>query len=247
MKLHMIVHEAFEGPGAIETWAKNNNYSISYTHLYQGDVLPEFCEFDCLIIGGGPQNPSTTLKECKHFDAKKEQALIFKAINQNKYVLGICLGAQLIGEALGAAFEKSPFKEIGVFDIKLTDDAKKDPIFSNFPQQFPVGHWHSDMPGLTDNAKILAKSEGCPRQIVRYSEKVYGFQCHFEFEKDNIEALIDNCADELIESGVFIQTEAQLRSNDYQNINLLLFTFLDYMAETLSKETKIDQHQAINV
>ncbi len=51
-------------------------------------------------------------------------------------------------------------------------------MFSHFGKTLEVGHWHNDMPGLTPEAKIIAYSEGCPRQIVAYSDRVFGFQCH---------------------------------------------------------------------
>lgn len=226
------MHESFEAPGAIERWANNNNCPVTYTKLYQGDRLPQNVEnFDYLIVMGGPQSPDTTLEECPHFDAVKEIEFIEKAIKANKYLLGICLGAQLIGEALHATFDHSPNREIGVFNLNLTKEAETDPVFSKFPNVFPVGHWHGDMPGLTPETKVLATSEGCPRQVVRYSPKIYGFQCHFEFTKESIEGMIENCSDELIKYKdlPYIQNAEILREHDYAPINEKLFTFLDYM------------------
>jgi GMP synthase (glutamine-hydrolysing) len=226
------MHESFEAPGAIEIWANRNNFPVSYTRLFNGDKLPETSDgFDYLIVMGGPQSPATTTVECPHFDTQAEVALIRKAIQQNKYVLGICLGAQLIGEAFGAKFDHSPNREIGVYDLTLTAQASNDPVFSKFPSTFPVGHWHGDMPGLTKDAQILATSEGCPRQIVKYSPKIYGFQCHFEFTKESIEGMIQNCSDELekYKELPYIENAEKLRSHDFSEINGKLFIFLDYI------------------
>jgi GMP synthase (glutamine-hydrolysing) len=87
------------------------------------------------------------------------------------------------------------------------------------------------MPGLTSTSEILAYSEGCPRQIVKYSPKVYGFQCHFEFNPEAIEGMIENSTDELekYKSLPYIQDIATLRSNDYNAMNQYLFKFLDYI------------------
>ncbi|MBT6143416.1 GMP synthase [bacterium] len=234
MNLHVIMHESFEVPGAIETWAQKNNHQISYTRLYNGDQLPDQTNnFDYLVVLGGPQSPATTLEECPHFDAGKEIALIKKSIDDNKLVLGVCLGAQLIGEALGAKFEHSPDREIGVFNITMTDAATNDPIFSSFPPEFLVGHWHGDMPGLTKDSEVLAFSKGCPRQIVKYTPRVYGFQCHFEFTLKSIEGMITNCAQELedYKELPFVQNEDDLRGHDYDFFNKLLFEFLDKSIE----------------
>ena len=232
MNVHFILHESFEAPAAIEAWAKRKMHMIAYTRTYQGEKLPENAEkIDLLIVMGGPQSPATSQTECPHFDAAGEIGLIQKTIQSGKPVLGVCLGAQLIGEALGARFEHSPNREIGVLELELTEDAKQDPIFSKFPGTFKVGHWHGDMPGLTAESKVLAKSQGCPRQIVKYGPKVYGFQCHFEFTPESIEGMIQNAQEELESSQElpFVRTKEELRKADYGKMNQLLFDFLDYI------------------
>src|SRR3989344_3294153 len=231
MKIHIVMHEAFEAPAAIEAWAQKRGWDITYTKLYTGDTFPEECNFDFLVVMGGPQSPSTTVEECPHFNAQKEIAFIKKAVGQEKILFGACLGAQLIGEALGARFEHSPNREIGVFPITLTEYGKRDPIVGTFPESLDVGHWHGDMPGLTPESKILATSKGCPRQIVRYAPKIYGFQCHFEFTPEAIEGMIQNNSHELenYKSLLYIETAEQLRAHNYSEMNDKLFKFLDLL------------------
>lgn len=126
MRVHFIVHESFEAPGAYETWAINQGHDVTYSRVYAGDRLPADVEgIDFLIVMGGPQDPDTTLEACPHFNAKAEQALIASAVKTGKAVIGICLGSQLIGEALGAPFSHSPEKEIGKFPITLTKTAER--------------------------------------------------------------------------------------------------------------------------
>ncbi|MEP8957224.1 type 1 glutamine amidotransferase [Enterobacter mori] len=230
MHIHFIIHEHFEAPGAYEIWGKSRGCSLSYTRVYQDEPLPEELEStDMLIIMGGPQSPATTLKECPWFDAQAEMRLIGRAIEAGKTVIGVCLGSQLIGEALGAAFCHSPEKEIGKFPVRLTDAGKTNPLFENFGGGLDVGHWHNDMPGLTPQAKVLAYSEGCPRQIVQYSERVYGFQCHMELTSEVVELLIEHSQNDLRRAGEFrfVETAEKLRSHDYREMNQVLFSFLD--------------------
>ena len=230
MHIHFIIHEHFEAPGAYEIWGKSRGCSLSYTRVYQGDPLPEeLGHTDLLIIMGGPQSPATTREECPWFDAQAEKALISRAIEAGKTVIGVCLGSQLIGEALGAAFCHSPEKEIGKFPVRLTDAGKANPLFEGFGSVLNVGHWHNDMPGLTPQAKVLAYSEGCPRQIVQYSERVYGFQCHMELTPEVVELLIEHSQSDLRRAGEFrfVETAEKLRSHDYREMNQVLFSFLD--------------------
>jgi GMP synthase (glutamine-hydrolysing) len=116
--------------------------------------------------------------------------LIQSAIKKDVYVFGFCLGAQLVGAAYGATTERSPNKEIGVYPVTFTEDGCKDPLLEGLPQPLPVIHWHNDMPGLTAESTLLAYSDGCPRQMVRYAPTVYGFQCHLEIAIEGIRKLI---------------------------------------------------------
>lgn len=105
-------------------------------------------------------------------------------------------------------------------------------LINKFPEKFMVGHWHGDMPGLTPESKILATSKGCPRQIVRYAPKIYGFQCHFEFTPEAIEGMMKNNAHELenYKGLPYIETPEQLRNHDFSEMNKFLFSFLDRMS-----------------
>ena len=231
MKIHFLQHESFEAPGAYEIWAKNHNHQISFTKSWENQKPPTEVDHDMLIILGGPQDPATTPDECPHFDAQAEINFIKQSIQANKKVVGICLGAQLIGEALGAKFDHSPEREIGLFPLQLTNQAKQDPFFSTLPTNIPSGHWHGDMPGLTQDAQILAFSEGCPRQVVKYTDRVYGFQNHFEFTPEVIELMITHCGHELekYKNHTFVQNAQTLKANDYSQANQILFDFLDYL------------------
>jgi glutamine amidotransferase class-I len=230
MKIHFILHETFEVPGAYLAWAALSGHDVAMTKIYQDEKLPENVDsFDFLIVMGGPQSPIGDNSEFPYFDPKAEIDLIKKTIKADKYIVGACLGAQLLGEAYGGTTEKSPSCEIGNFPIELTEDGLEDKNIKHFGKQAITGHWHSDMPGLPDTAKVLAKSKGCPRQIIKYSEKHYGFQCHPEFTKKVAELLIDSDKDLEKKSQTlpFVQSPQTIRNNDYNEMNNLLYEFLD--------------------
>ncbi|MCD6355063.1 MAG: hypothetical protein J7L95_05895 [Prolixibacteraceae bacterium] len=122
MKIHIIMHESFEAPAAIEIWARKNNQELSFSRLYSGDKLPaDSSGFDYLIVMGGPQSLDAPQEQYPYFDAQAEIAFVQSVIDNDKYVLGVYLGAQIIGEALGAKTEKSPNREIGIFELELTE------------------------------------------------------------------------------------------------------------------------------
>lgn len=230
MRLHFIMHEYFETAGACLRWAQERGYTTSWSRLYAGDPLPANADdFTMLIVLGTSQSPRTTVAECAWFDSHAEQKLIAQAIDAGRIVIGICLGAQLIGEALGAPVLSSPEKEIGHYPITLTDAGLQDRYLAHFGQSLITGHWHNDMPGLTPSASVLATSAGCPQQIVKYSDRVYGFQCHLEFDPETINLLISHAQAELnaAKGQRFVRTEQEMLDWDYREMNQKLWTFLD--------------------
>src|SRR6202034_1432714 len=100
MKVHLVVHEAYEAPAAIAAWAADRGHLASYSRVYAGDRVPPVADgLDFLVVMGGPQSPGTTLHECPYFDSAAEQALIRDAVAAGRAVVGVCLGAQLLGAA----------------------------------------------------------------------------------------------------------------------------------------------------
>ena len=125
---------------------------------------------------------------------------------------------------------------------RLTEEGKADPFFSGFPAVFDAGEWHNDMPGLTGESVILAESDGCPRQIVRYGKYVYGFQTHMEFTHEIIAAGLQDVGGDIWETGRFIQKADQLLEYDYTAMNRLLSTFLDAMMAEFKREGQKHEH-----
>lgn len=231
MKIHFVQQDPWVEPGEYITWAERNNYEVSFTRCWRHEAVPSDADADFLIVLGGYQCPATTKEECDYFDADAEKQIIRKYVSAGKVVIGVCLGAQLVGEAMGAAYEHSPEKEIGPVKARLTTAGKNDPFLKGFPPVFDAGEWHNDMPGLREGAEILAESDGCPRQIVRYGKYVYAFQTHMEFTHEIIEAGIRDVGGELGAEGRFVRSVDELLAYDYTEMNRLLSTFLDAIAE----------------
>lgn len=223
MKILCVMHADFEGPGVIEKWALKNGYSFKVEKPYKGEELSDPTQFDFLIVMGGPQSP-LNITDAPYL--KAEISLIGDSLKQDKKILGFCLGAQLIGEALGAKTSRSPEKEVGVFPIKLNEAASSDRLLKGLPEMIPAIHWHNDMPGETENSVVLASSVGCPRQIIKYSDSAYGFQCHLEIDLDGIKGLIAAVPEDLAPS-LYTQNVQELVANDYDSINQTMYTILD--------------------
>ena len=236
MNIHFILHETFEVPGAYLKWAQERGHNVTSTKVYEEEKLPETVDgIDFLIVMGGPQSPDENRQAFPYYDPKAEIKLIQKAIDADIYIVGVCLGAQLLSVAYGGKYEHSPEREIGVFPINLTEAGLADDHIKDFGSTLDTGHWHGDMPGLSDNAVVMATSKGCPRQIVRFSPKHYAFQAHLEFDPEAIDLLIADDGEEHLRQQnqelPFVQTPEQLRANDYSQMNKKLFAFLDSLTQ----------------
>lgn len=209
LNIHYLQHVPFENPGCILDWVNDNNHHLTSTKFYESDRLPHLSEIDWLIVMGGPMG---VYDEDIYPWLSKEKAFIKEAIDSGKTVIGICLGSQLIAEVLGAKVYANQFKEIGWFDISLTQEGKENHLFPGFESSFKVFHWHGDTFDLPANSVHLAFSEACKNQAFLYNNKVLGLQFHFEVTADSLSNMLENGNDELVEAA-YVQSEQDIKKH----------------------------------
>ena len=232
MRIHYLQHVPFEDLANIEVWAREKGHAISGTALYDNEKLPQMEDFDWLVILGGPMN---IYEEGKYPWLASEKEFIAQAIAAKKTVLGICLGAQLIADVLGAKVKRNNFTEIGWFPVTLTGDVKSSPLFGTLPEKFTAFHWHGDTFEIPSGAVRIAESEVCKNQAFVYNDRVIGFQFHIEYSLESINRMLDNCGDELVEDE-FIQNEDEILSmkNNLTEIKNLLTSLLNNMEKIIN-------------
>ena len=230
MKVHFIQQNAWVLPGEYLAWAERHGYETSTTRCWLYEPVPETVDADLLVVLGGWQSPAVTKAECGYYDAEAERELIRRYAGAGRMVVGSCLGAQLIGDALGGGFGHSPEREIGPIEVRLTEAGRADPFLAAFPDRFLTAEWHNDMPGLTEDCAVLAESDGCPYQIVRYGKYVYAFQTHMEFTRDIVAAGLEVDGESLKKGGHFVKSAEEYLAFDFAAMNALLSGFLDAMA-----------------
>ena len=209
MNIHWIQHVPFEGLGSIEKWALNHGHHLSATRFHQQDPLPEMEKPDWIIVMGGPMN---IYEENKYPWLSSEKNFIKRAIENKKVVIGICLGAQLIADALGSGVYAGRYKEIGWFPVHKTDEAEKFPLFKHFPQEMDVFHWHGDTFDLPHGCVLIAESAACKNQAFSYEDRVIGLQFHIEMTQAGAEKILSNCRHEIVEAP-YIQDGEEIPSN----------------------------------
>lgn len=209
MRIHYLQHAEFEIPSNVKRWADERKHPINGTLLFKNEKLPDINEFDLLVIMGGPMN---IYEEDKYSFLNEEKKFIEKAIKNDKKVLGICLGSQLLADVLGAKVIKNRFKEIGWFPVNMTEDSRKYKLFDSFPDKFTAFHWHGDTFAIPDGAVCIAQSKACANQGFIYENKVIGLQFHIEPDEECIKTFLKYGKDELQKDN-FVQTETEILSN----------------------------------
>lgn len=226
-RVQVLQHVAFEDPGAITPWLEQRGHHIRTSHLYRGDLLPAVSDLDWLIIMGGPMGV--------HDEAElpwlgAEKAFIRACIDNGKTVLGICLGAQLIANVMGADVRRNAETEIGWFPVSAVGSHPLAKLFSDSPTVF---HWHGDTFAIPANAEHLCRSTACENQAFLLGEKVLGLQFHLE---TTAQGLADLCADcnQNPGTGQWIQTPAEMASDPgrFHSTQAIMAAILAYLENT---------------
>ncbi|WP_242513198.1 type 1 glutamine amidotransferase [Halochromatium salexigens] len=230
MKIHCLMHVPFEGPAQMADWAESRGHPIAFSHLFAGDALPALDAFDRLVVMGGPMGVGN---EDRYPWLSAEKTLIRSAIEAGRSLVGVCLGAQLIAEALGARVSRNPQQEIGWFPIRLTEAARTHPFCQDLPAELQVLHWHGDTFALPPGALHLAASEACTQQGFLVDERILGLQFHLEMTPTSLRTLCSYCADELV-AAPYVQSAEQMLAVSpvrYEETARVLEVLLDRLAE----------------
>lgn len=232
MKVHVLQHVPFEDIGCMAGWLEKHAADISYTRFYENPALPDPRGFDLIIAMGGPMSVNDEAELPWLVD---EKAFVRQAVAAGVAMVGVCLGAQLIVNALGARVYQNAQKEIGWWPIGVTQDAlQADGRVFRFPTVSRVFHWHGETFDLPPGATRLASSVACQNQAFQIGRNVIGLQFHLETTPESAEAMLRHGADELVKAP-YIQ-DADTIDNEpldtYANCNALMARVLDYLTQS---------------
>ncbi len=171
MKVIAIQHVSHEPMGYIEDILREKGIEYEYIHVYEGEK-PEIRDATHIVIMGGPMG---VYEEDRYPFLAEEKEMIRQAFKRNIPILGICLGAQLIANALGKRVY--PYKkELGWFKVRKFED---DSVTKDLPEILTVFQWHGDTFDLPDGAKLLYAGDLVRNQAFRIGNAI-GLQFHLE-------------------------------------------------------------------
>jgi GMP synthase (glutamine-hydrolysing) len=229
-RLMVFQHVAAEPLGTLHARIRERGHRVRF-HNFQRhpDAEPNVDRYAGLVVLGGPMN----VEEQHRFPhLKRELVAIEAALRQDKPVLGICLGAQLLAHVLGAPVSRHVQHEIGWYDLETTEAGRDDAVLGPLGETAPVFQWHACTFGLPPGAEQLARTGTCEQQAFRYGGNAYGFQFHLEVDAPMIERWLRLPAyrEELAASGIG-RDEQSIRAAT----NTLLARMTPLAAETFDR------------
>jgi|SRR5581483_3016642 len=169
----IVLHQEHSNPGHVGQWFRRNGHALDIRKPRYGDALPDTLEHHCgVVIFGGPMSAND-----KDEFIRRETEWIGVALEEEKPFLGICLGAQMLANHLGAkvGFHPDELAEIGYYPLITTADGIR---LGPFPDH--VYQWHREGFELPRGTRLLATSTGAyPNQAFGYGSAI-GVQFHPE-------------------------------------------------------------------
>lgn len=177
MRVLILQHIRCETPGTYIEVLRDRGADVTTAELDEGDSLPDWRDFDAVVCMGGPMNVDDDL-DLPWLTGEKR--LIAEAVRAGVPFWGVCLGAQLLARALGAAVRRGPVAEVGVGEIIVTDEGAADPVIGSLPRRFRTLQWHGDTFDVPADGVLLASSGLYRNQAFRFGTLAYGLQFHLE-------------------------------------------------------------------
>ena len=199
MRILVLQHARVEHPGAFRKMLRDDGHSWESIELDEGEPVPEAMDgFDALWVLGGPMD---VWEEHHHGWLRGEKEFIRRTVAElDMPFLGLCLGHQLLAEALGGSCGKARRSEVGVMKVSLTEQGADSIFFEGCPREFDCLQWHgAEVVSLPKGAVCLAESPDCAIQAMALGRKAFSVQFHLEVEPDTVEnwAVIPEYAESL--------------------------------------------------
>ena len=181
MRVLVVQNYDNTGLGQVGAALAEAHAEIDLRRPYLGESLPaDASAHDAMVVLGGAQNALAD-DDYPYFPQLLDLTRDFAA--RDRAVLGICLGSQLIARAFGGENRVGGAEEFGWQEVALTPEGETDAVLAGLPGNFPVFQWHDDHFSLPSSAARLAGNGVAENQAYRIGRAVYGFQFHFEADR----------------------------------------------------------------
>ena len=173
-------HMNYDHPGRFLDFFADDGIVPEMVRLWEGQAIPNLAPYDFLFVLGGAQD---TWQISEHPWMLAEKAAIREWVwDRAKPYFGVCLGHQLLCDALGGEVALGADAEVGVYDVSLTQDGKEHDLFKGVEPSSKVMQWHwAEVKRAPQGAKVLASSDRAAIQAIAIDSHAVGTQFHCEF------------------------------------------------------------------
>jgi GMP synthase (glutamine-hydrolysing) len=198
-KVLVIQHTPMEALGKIADALETGGHAWQYVRVFDQRPVPsEMGAAAGLVVLGGPMG---VYDDAKYPFLRDEMRLLENALKNQRPILGVCLGAQLLAAVLGARVSRAQSQEIGWHEVTLSSAANDDRLWQGIAAPFIPFHWHQDFFELPQNAISLGKSALTACQGFRYGTSAYALQFHVEVTPEVIASMLKAGAGSLERAG----------------------------------------------
>jgi GMP synthase-like glutamine amidotransferase len=185
MRFLVFQHIAIEHPGIFRDLMTEKGIAWDAVELDEGQPIPALDGYDALMVMGGPMD---VFDEADLPWLVPEKAAIREAVRERDMAyFGLCLGHQLLADALGGRCERMATPEVGILDIEVTAAGRADPLFRGLPGRFKALQWHGvAVTALPEGGVALASSPACAIQAQRVGARAWGLQYHVEMTERTV-------------------------------------------------------------
>jgi GMP synthase-like glutamine amidotransferase len=185
-KALVFQHMDDEPPGLFGDFLRERGTEVDVVLLHRAEEIPSLAPYDFLLVMGGAMDVWET--EAHPWLIDEKWAIREWAINRNRPFLGICLGLQLLAEALGGKIGVGSKPEVGIGEVKLSSLGRQHRITSDLKPTLKVMQWHhAEVKKLPEGAEVLATSPTTQVQIMAVADTLLATQFHAELTLGLIE------------------------------------------------------------
>jgi GMP synthase (glutamine-hydrolysing) len=207
MRVLSVTHGPSVPGGVFDEVAEGAGHELERWVVPLGGAPQPPASYGAIMVFGGSMHPD----QDEQFDwLEREEAFLRRALDEDVPVVGVCLGAQMLARAAGAAVRPAPEPEIGWFDVELSDAGVDDPVLGVLPARTDAFEWHSYTFDVPNGGAELARSATCT-QAFRVGPRAWGLQFHAEVTMAMLHAWIAEDGHELPVSPEEFVGEAEAR------------------------------------
>lgn len=215
MAILVFQHDATNTAGRLGMTLRDHGFRLDIRQVFRGDELPPDLDgVDGVVSLGGKPNVDDPRGDHPWMD--QEMALLRAAHARGMPVIGVCLGHQMIAAALGGEVAPSGKQAYGFLPLKIGGAGHSDEALSGIAWDSPQFFCNTrEVTTLPAGAVTLASTPRCKNAVVRFGPRTYGFQHHFEVDREGIARFVREGKRSFYDNGLTFDDVSKQADRDY--------------------------------